>query len=409
MTWPVTSYGEYLHVKHGYAFKGEHFDTDGPYVLLTPGSFNEGGGFRDRGASAKFYTGDVPDGFVLDEGDLVVAMTEQAPGLLGSSAWIPEGGKYLHNQRLGRIVNLDEGRLIKRFVYYLFNTRKVRDQISATATGGKVRHTAPERIRKVAFRLPPIGTQLRICDVLSAYDDLLENNGRRMALLEEAARQLFREWFARLRFPGHEHTPVIDGVPEGWEPRTLAQCVTFRSGGTPAKSRPEFWEGDIPWVSSGEMADSRIYDTALHVTADGVDAGSRLVSPNTILAVVRGMSLAKEFRIAMVAREMAFNQDLKALECRDGVSPLFLFHSLLDRQEMIRDLAGEAAHGTKKLETVVLERLPVLLPREQLQRLFVEAIQPMVAQRDNLHAQNVRLQTARDLLLPRLMSGELAI
>src|SRR5438128_805362 len=225
MTWPITRMGEYFRVKHGYAFKGEYFDSEGPYVLLTPGSFNEEGGYRDQGEKTKFYTGDVPEGYILDEGDLLVAMTEQTPGLLGSSAWIPESGRLLHNQRLGRIVDLDERHLNKRFLYYLFNTKDVRDQISATATGGKVRHTAPERIAQVLFRRPPLNTQQSIADVLCAYDNLIENNRRRVALLEEAARQLYREWFVRLRFPGHEHTPITNDVPEEWERLPLGDRV----------------------------------------------------------------------------------------------------------------------------------------------------------------------------------------
>jgi type I restriction enzyme S subunit len=198
-------------------------------------------------------------------------------------------------------------------------------------------------------------------------------------------------------------------VPQGWERRPLAACAIFRSGGTPNKARADYWDGDIPWVSSGEMAATRIYDTPLHVNREGAEAGSRLIPPNTIVIVVRGMSLAKEFRVATVAREMAFNQDLKALDCRDGVDSMYLFYSLIDQREHIRELATEASHGTKKLETAVLERLPVLVPEPRLQRLFREMIAPFVAQCDNLQYQNMRLRAARDLLLPRLMSGELAV
>jgi type I restriction enzyme S subunit len=121
------------------------------------------------------------------------------------------------------------------------------------------------------------------------------------------------------------------------------------------------------------------------------------------------MSLAKEFRLATVAREMAFNQDLKALECKEHIEPLFLLHSLLDRRESIRDLASEASHGTKKLDTAVLERIPVLVAEARQQRLFRDAVTRLVAQRDKLHEQNARLRAARDLLLPRLMSGPLAV
>jgi type I restriction enzyme S subunit len=157
------------------------------------------------------------------------------------------------------------------------------------------------------------------------------------------------------------------------------------------------------------MSEPRIYDTPLHISSEGAEAGSRLIQPGTILIVVRGMSLAKEFRLATVAREMAFNQDLKALEAKDGIDSMFLFHSLLDRRDGIRELATEASHGTKKLDTAVLERLPIIVAEPRLQRLFRDTVAPSLAQRDNLYHQNTRLRAARDLLLPRLMSGEIAV
>ena len=275
--------------------------------------------------------------------------------------------------------------------------------------GVGVPHISGKQIGEHLFRLPPSQLQRRITDILSAYDDLIENNRRRMSLLDDAVCQLYREWFVRLQFPGHEHTRITDGVPEHWERRPLVSCVIFRSGGTPSKNRPEYWDGDIPWVSSGEMSETRLYDTPLHVSPEGADAGSRLVTRDTVLVVVRGMSLAKEFRLATVAREMAFNQDLKALECRDGIDSLFLFHSLLDQRDGIRDLATEASHGTKKLDTAVLERLPILVAEPRLQRLFRDTVASSLAQRDNLYNQNVRLRSARDLLLPRLMDGRIPV
>ena len=214
MKWPKAKLAELFRVKHGFAFKSEFFDTAGPYALLTPGNFHETGGFRERGEKQPYFTGEVPPAYILDEGDLIVAMTEQEHGLLGSSAWVPESNRYLHNQRLGRIVDLDAESLHKRFLYYLFNTREVRAQISGSASRTKVRHTAPERIGRVEVDLPPLAEQRRIAEVLTAYDELMENNRRRMALLEEAARQLYAEWFVRLRYPGHARTRRTDSLPQ---------------------------------------------------------------------------------------------------------------------------------------------------------------------------------------------------
>ena len=251
--------------------------------------------------------------------------------------------------------------------------------------------------------------QERIASILSGYDDLIDNNRRRMALLEESARHLYQEWFVRLRFPGHEHTRIVNGVPSDWEARPLGACAKFLSGGTPSKARVDFWEGDIPWVSSGEMTIQRLHDVSLHVTPQAVEAGSRLVPPNTILAVVRGMSLAKEFRVCITTRPTAFNQDLKALITNPGIDPVYLFNSLLNQREQIRDRATEASHGTKKLDTPVLAGVSILVPPQTCQSRFREFVDPMNTQWDNLHQQAEKLKVARDLLLPRLMSGELAV
>lgn len=324
-------------------------------------------------------------------------------------ALVPEGFRGCLGRRVA-LVRPDPDQVDSRYLLYFFLSRAWRQIIESNViTGATVDRVPLEKLPSFQVALPRLSVQQQIADILSAYDDLIENNRRRTVLLEEAARQLYREWFVSLRFPGHEHTHITDGVPERWERRPLVSCATFRSGGTPSKGRTEYWDGEIPWVSSGEMAATRIYDTPLHVSPEGAEAGSRLISPGTILIVVRGMSLAKEFRLATVAREMAFNQDLKALESRDGVDSLFLFHTLLDQRSGIRELATEASHGTKKLDTVVLERLPILVAEPRLQRLFRDTVAPSLAQRDNLYHQNTRLRAARDLLLPRLMSGEIAV
>ena len=159
-----------------------------------------------------------------------------------------------------------------------------------------------------------------------------------------------------------------------WERRSLGRCAKFLSGGTPDKSRSDYWDGDIPWVSSGEMKETRLYDTPLHITAEAAEEGSRVVSANTVLAVVRGMSLAKEFRVAITKRDMAFNQDLKACACEPDIDSEFLFYAMLARCEHIRELATEASHGTKKLETEVLANVLVLVPKLDVQRRVVEVI-----------------------------------
>jgi type I restriction enzyme S subunit len=405
MSWPVTRFSDLFRVRHGYAFKSRYFDLDGPFVLLTPGNFHEEGGYRDQGEKQKRYTGDVPDGFILEEGDLIVAMTEQAPGLLGSSAWIPASNKFLHNQRLGRIVELDERCLDKRFLYYLFNTRTVRHQISASATGTKVRHTAPERIGQVRVNLPPISVQCRIATMLSAYDDLIENNRRRMALLEEAAQQLYREWFVRLRFPGHEHTHITHGVPERWEKTNASHAMSILSGSTPKTSVPDFWDGDIPFYTPKDASDPcYILETERNITELGLNnCNSRLYPRDTVFISARG-TVGK---LNLAYQPMAMSQSCYALVGKGHISQFFLYCALRESIEHLKQHAVGAVFNAIVVDTFT--RIPFLMPDAKNVRFFEETVAPMLNQVGNLKQQTQKLRAARDLLLPRLMSGEIPV
>jgi type I restriction enzyme, S subunit len=149
---------------------------------------------------------------------------------------------------------------------------------------------------------------------------------------------------------------------------TLGECVTLLSGGTPSKSNPSYWDGEIPWVSCKDMKVDRLHDAEDHITELGAKNGTRLVDRGTILIVVRGMILAKLFPVAIAQRRLAFNQDLKALVCRNGVVSEYLYYWLKAHQHEIVGMADEAAHGTKRLQTDRLLALDVDLPQEDHQR-----------------------------------------
>jgi len=332
-------------------------------------------------------------------------------GTLGQVAIVPNPGiadRYVVSQSQMKLT-VDESKAHRIFLYYYFSSRMASERINNLVSSSGVPHINLTVLRNFEVPVPPVNAQKSIAAVLSAYDDLIENNRRRIQLLEQSARLLYKEWFVRLRFPGHEHAKFVDGVPEGWERKSLAECSDFLSGGTPSKKRPEFWEGSIPWVSSGELTCLRVHRTKLNVTEEGLANGTRLVPPETILAVVRGMSLAKEFRLGITARPVSFNQDIKAISARPGVDALLLFQSLEAQRDSIRDRAGDSSHGTKKLDTPVLSAVPILIPTRTIQTLFRQYVASLHAQWDNLDQQTQALKKARNLLLPRLMNGEVTI
>src|SRR5579872_5005728 len=149
---------------------------------------------------------------------------------------------------------------------------------------------------------------------------------------------------------------------EGTKQQRLGDCVTFLSGGTPSKSNPAYWAGDIPWVSCKDMKTDRIFDAEDHVSGQGLANGTRLIKQGTVLIVVRGMILAKAFPVAVAMRELTFNQDLKAVKCSPILDDRFLFYWLKSKTHEILGLADEAAHGTKRLQTDRLQNLEIDVP-----------------------------------------------
>ncbi|MGY3388316.1 type I restriction enzyme S subunit [Bradyrhizobium sp. USDA 3311] len=187
-------------IKHGFAFKSTFFRTEGEYVVLTPGNFFESGGYRDRGDKQKYYGGEILEDYVLAKGDLLVAMTEQAAGLLGSPIIVPESNRFLHNQRLGLVQPKPDAPWVNEFFFHVFNTRRVRQEIHDSASGVKVRHTSPTKIRQVVVAFPSsMNEQATIAESLSALEvetqQLVDSYERKLQAFERLKRSLFNEAF----------------------------------------------------------------------------------------------------------------------------------------------------------------------------------------------------------------------
>jgi type I restriction enzyme, S subunit len=181
--WVEKSLSELCGIKHGFAFKSEFFTSEGDYVLLTPGNFYESGGYRDRGEKQKYYIGEIPRDYVLSEGDLLVAMTEQAAGLLGSPILVPESEKFLHNQRLGLVTKKPGVPWINEFFFHVFNTQPVRKEIHDSASGVKVRHTSPTKIGEVIVSFPTSLSEQRA--IVSTLKDLREETQRLESIYQQ--------------------------------------------------------------------------------------------------------------------------------------------------------------------------------------------------------------------------------
>ncbi len=160
----------------------------------------------------------------------------------------------------------------------------------------------------------------------------------------------------------------MSSYPSAWGAVTLADAATWLSGGTPRTDEPSYWNGDIPWITSGSLTEWRLKRSDRRLTAAGVSNGSRLVPAGTVIFVVRGMSLKTEFRIGIVDRPVAFGQDCKALQAVDGLDPLYLAYAIKAQTAEILDLVDEAGHGTGRLNTDQIKAVRIGLPPIEEQR-----------------------------------------
>jgi type I restriction enzyme S subunit len=405
--WKLGEMGDYFRIKHGFAFKGEFFSDNGHYILLTPGNFKPEGGIKLKGEKEKYYIGEFPSEFLLKRDDFLVVMTDltQNAPILGSPAFIPEDGKFLHNQRLGKIIGLDIEKIDVSFLYYLFNYDKVRGQIKASATGATVRHTAPDRIYAVEIELPPLPSQRKIAAILSTYDNLIENNTRRIQILEEMAQNLYREWFVHFRFPGHEKVQMVDSelgpIPEVWEVKTLGDlAVEVRRGVNPDEVDPEtpyFGLEHLPRksiaLSEWGIAD-QIKSTKLTFRKGEILFGKiRPYFHKVGVAPVDGICSSDTIVISPKKPDY-FSIVLCCVSSED-----FVNH------------ATQTSQGTKmpRANWKVLVNYPIMLPPDPLKSNFDNLVLDIVSQIQNTIHRNRNLHRTRDLLLPKLISGEVDV
>jgi type I restriction enzyme S subunit len=389
--WQDAALGEVLDIEHGYAFKGEHFRDAGTDVLLTPKNFRSRGGLDVSPSRCKYYDGPLDARWVLKAGDVVVAMTDlkQTAPILGAAGVVPSSGRYLHNQRIGRVVVRDSGRLAREFVPWLLNSPAVRARVRETATGATVRHTAPVRIAEARARLPSLRTQLRIAAVLRSFDDLIAINLRRIEILEELARSLYREWFERRRLNGRQ--AVRWSVRNLFEIADVGFGFSFKSKGFgPTGSHAVVRIRDVPAGATATFTDEPVADR--YSVRDG--------------DVLIGMD--GDFHLnRWSGGEAWLNQRVARLRPKPGTSGLHLQLAIAAPiSQLNQTITGTTvAHLGKRH----LEQIDLPLPTGEALARATAAFEAIGAASLGLRQHVRRAAATRDLLLPRLVTGRLDI
>jgi type I restriction enzyme S subunit len=278
--------------------------------------------------------------------------------------------------------------------------------LAAYVTGAAQPKLSQGNLKQIELPLPDLPTQKKIAGILSAYDDLIENNLRRIAILEEMAQSLYREWFVHFRFPGHETVQLVDSelgeIPEGWEVKKLGGIYKTSSGGTPSRKKPEYYtSGNIRWVKTKELNDGFILNTEELITEEALKKSSAKLFPSgTVLIALYGATIGK---LGILSQDASTNQACCAfLQQSDQHGRAFAFLTLKHRREDIISLRQGAAQ--QNISQAVLREFEVIVPQADLLHQFNQVAEPMLDGILNLQRRNQNLRKTRDLLLPKLLS-----
>lgn len=290
----------------------------------------------------------------------------------------------------------DENKADARFIKYLFDTLLQRKYKQFTQ-GAAQDNLSQAKLLSLQFPIPGITEQKQIADVVSAYDDLIENNRRRIQLLEQAARLLHKEWFVHLRFPGHEHTQIIDGVPEGWEKKPLSEIADITMGQSPKSIYYNQDGNGLPFHQGVTNFGVRFPSHETYCTVQ-----SRIGEPGDILFSVR----APVGRINITHDKIVIGRGIAAIRsiCEQQNYLFYALKSHFFKEDMIGGGAIFAAITKKDLYGVEL-----MQPTDRIAAMFMEHVLPIDLQIVNLQQTIEKLAKARDLLLPKLMNGEVAV
>jgi type I restriction enzyme, S subunit len=290
-----------------------------------------------------------------------------------------------------------------KFVKYYIETIKL--QMQNISKGTTQDNLSLDKLFSFKLSVPSIKTQKKIASILSNYDDLIENNTRRIEILEEMGKLIYEEWFVKFRFLGHENVKIIDGVPEGWKITNAFKIMDVLSGGTPKTSVPEFWDGDIPFFTPKDSTNiPYVLETGKKISKQGLSkCNSQLYPKDTLFITARGT--VGKLNLAQIP--MAMNQSCYALVGKEPLTQYFLYCALHSAIDQFKSRAVGAVFDAIIVDTFKV--IPFVVPSRNLINDFTKIVTPYFKQIDNLILKNHNLHKTRDILLPKLISGEIDV
>lgn len=337
----------------------------------------------------------------LQKGDVI--FTREAP--LGEVGLVREEKNYFLGQRLV-LFRANDKICDGRFLMYSLLWHDNKQAIISKGVGSTVAHLRVPECENIEIKAPDLDIQHRIADILSAYDDLIENNQKQIKLLEEAAQRLYKEWFADLRFPGYENTKIVDGVPEGWNWCKLEDAIQFDPKVTLTKERMKQFV-PMPALSTASM----VLDES-QFTETTSNSGSKFQNGDTLLArITPCLENGKTAYVSGLKSDEGAVGSTEYIVMRAKTINSYMVYLLARtddfRQSAINSMSG--SDGRQRVKSDKLKMLDYLHPTSELVEKFENVEEPIFEKIYRLSKQMQRAKQARDLLLPKLMSGEVEV
>ena len=292
-----------------------------------------------------------------------------------------------------------------KFVFYQLQQPEVVGWVEKHAVGATMLNLNTTILSNIPLLLPPIETQRRIADILSAYDDLIENNRKQIKLLEEAAQRLYKEWFVDLRFPGHEHTKIVDGVPEGWEKSTVAAVSSIlRRGISPRYNE----NGKFVVINQKCIRQTVVSFDESRQQEKPYPEDLNLQDSDTVICSTGAGTLGRVGQIFGNYPDTTLDSHVTLVRAKEGFGKQYLFQSLNSRQTYLMGM-GKGSTNQLELSRGTIQDLDIYIPLKKVLNQFEQVAQPIHDKISVISKSILQLQTARDHLLPKLMNGEVEV
>ena len=406
MKWEKVKLGELYEVHNGLSKAGEFFGEGYPFLTFST-VFNNY--FIPKQITDLVQsTEKEQESYSIRRGDVFVTRTSETSDELGMSCVAlkdyPMATYNGFTKRMRPITN----RVFPEYIGYYMRLPSFRGEFRAFSTMTTRASLRNEDLLGLEVELPPIEIQKQIAEILTTYDNLIENNQKQIKLLEEAAQRLYKEWFVDLNFPGHENMKIVDGVPEGWQIASIADICDTVGGGTPSTKIQSYYEkGDILWVTPTDITRNfslALLDTEKKITPEGLkNSSAKMLPAETILMTSR----ASVGFFGMCKYEVCTNQGFISCIPKKENLQMYLLFNLKSRVEEIRQKAGGSTY--LEISKTVFRELKIILPKDEVLAEYQKNVHVIF---DEIYCRTEMIKNLVDMrnrLLPKLMSGEVEV